>query len=194
MTLSAGERVELKKRVTVTLAELMDKEPLMVDLILEEYDFPTEDRWNGSSEGYVLAAMRGRDKDEQLQALDYHLHPPVVGLGADTAENTQFTPDEQQEIATQLGELKIHVEQTYSLSGEQIRLLEAQMGYLEDAASRMGRIDWRNAAAGVFLGAIVNTVLPGNATRDALVMLFRSIGHMFGHPTLELLPVPRPRF
>jgi len=101
-------------------------------------------------------------------------------------ENTPFTTDEQAEIAKQLAEIKTYVVQTHELSGDQTRALEGQFKYLQDAAGRMGRTDWRTAAAGVLLSAIVNAVLPGNAARDALLMLFRSVGHMFGHPMPEL--------
>ncbi len=72
------------------------------------------------------------------------------------------------------------------ISSAQMRLLEGQLNYLQDAAGRMGRIDWRNAVTGVLLGTIINAVLPGKVARDALLMLLRSVGHMFGHPIPEL--------
>jgi hypothetical protein len=103
-------------------------------------------------------------------------------------ENTPFTTDEQAEIAKQLAEIKTYVVQTHELSGDQTRALEGQFKYLQDAAGRMGRTDWRTAAAGVLLSAIVNAVLPGSAARDALLMLFQSVGHMFGHPMPLLGP------
>jgi hypothetical protein len=71
-------------------------------------------------------------------------------------------------------------------TSDQMRLLEGQLNYLQDAAGRMGRIDWRNAVTGVLLGTIINAVLPGEVARDALLMLLRSVGHMFGHPIPEL--------
>jgi hypothetical protein len=108
------------------------------------------------------------------------------GLSADPGENTPFTADEQQQIAQQLDEVRAYVKETYELSGDQRRLLEGQLDYLQDAASRIGRIDWRNAVTGVLLGTVVNAALPGEAVRDALLMLLRSVGHMFGHPMPEL--------
>jgi hypothetical protein len=107
---------------------------------------------------------------------------------ADMDENTPFTAEEQQQIVTQLSEIRVYTKGTYELSGDQMRLLEGQLNYLEDAASRMGRIDWRNAVTGVLLGTVVNAVLPGEVARDALLMLLRSVGHMFGHP-MPALPV-----
>jgi hypothetical protein len=104
----------------------------------------------------------------------------------DADANTPFTTEEQQQIATQLSEIKVYVKETYELSGDQMRLLEGQLNYLQGAAGRMGRIDWRNAVTGVLLGTVVNAVLPGEVARDALLMLLRSVGHMFGHPMPEL--------
>jgi hypothetical protein len=109
-------------------------------------------------------------------------------LPAATLENTPFSVAEQLEIAKQLAEIKTHVKQTHALAGDQMQALEERLDYLQDATGRMNRIDWRNAAAGVLLSAIVNAVLPGDATRDVLLMLFRVVGHMFGHPILELPP------
>jgi hypothetical protein len=115
---------------------------------------------------------------EQQQAM----LEPVEAAG----ENTPFTADELREIATQIGELKTYVKETYELSGDHMRALEGRLDYLQEAASRMGRVDWRNTVAGVLLSTLVNAVLPGDVARDALLMLFRSVGHMFGHPMPEL--------
>jgi hypothetical protein len=104
----------------------------------------------------------------------------------DPVENTPFTAEEQQQIAQQLDEVRAYVKETYELSGDQTRLLEGHLDYLQDATSRMGRVDWRNAVTGVLLGTVVNAALPGDAVRDALRMLLRSVGHMFGHPMPEL--------
>jgi hypothetical protein len=74
-------------------------------------------------------------------------------LGAysdDVTENTPFTADEQKEIAGRLQEFAEHARRTYSLSGAQMRVLDAKLDYLVNAARRLGRKDWRN----VFIGAI----------------------------------------
>jgi hypothetical protein len=101
-------------------------------------------------------------------------------------ENTPFTEDERLEIATKLADMKNYMETTHGLSTDQMEALEGRLKYLQEAAGRMGRVDWRNAAAGVFLGMIVNATLPGDPARDALVTLLRSVSHMFGHPIPEL--------
>ena len=73
----------------------------------------------------------------------------------------------------------------YQLDEDQQRVLEETRVYLEDAARRLGRVDWRTAAAGAFLGAIVTAVLPPDQVREMLMMLMmlgRSLAHLLGHP------------
>jgi hypothetical protein len=45
----------------------------------------------------------------------------------------------------------------------------------------MPRLDWRNAALGAFLGAVVQGILPGEVVREVLSMTFRALGALFGH-------------
>jgi hypothetical protein len=85
-----------------------------------------------------------------------------------------------------MGEVKAYVREAYELSSDQMGALEGRLDYLQEAASRMGRVDWRNAVAGVLLSTLVNAILPGDVARDTLLMLLRSVGHMFGHPMPEL--------
>ncbi|GAC1605234.1 MAG: hypothetical protein NVS3B21_34770 [Acidimicrobiales bacterium] len=62
--------------------------------------------------------------------------------------------------------------------------LEERLAYIEDAAGRLGRIDWRNAVAGAMLGAIVAAALPPDAVRALLNALFLGVGHFFGQGLL----------
>ena len=109
----------------------------------------------------------------------------LLGVGSDEAiENTPFTPDEQAEIAAQLRELREYVTSTYTLSEAQMRLLDAKLEYLVEAAGRLGRIDWRSVFAGVMITYIVEAALPQEAARDILLRLLRSIAPLFGLPEL----------
>jgi hypothetical protein len=144
-----------------------------------------EDGWLPPVENWLALLKRDLETPDlwaTLQQQQTMLDSPSVDANA----NTPFTAEEQQQIRTQLGEIKAYAKETNKLSGDQMRLLEGQLNYLHDAASRMGRIDWRNAVTGVLLGTVVNAVLPGEVARDALLMLLRSVGHMFGHPIPEL--------
>jgi hypothetical protein len=75
MTLDPGERVELKRRVVETLGE---QEWPDIDLILEEFGFPTEEEWHGSSRPSYVQAMLKHQPDDRLVQLDGYLHPSAV--------------------------------------------------------------------------------------------------------------------
>jgi len=113
----------------------------------------------------------------------------VLGTGpAETVENAAFNPDERQEIAKQLQEIKEFAENAHSLSGHQMKALEAKIEYLNDAADRLGRLDWRAAALGTMFTLAAEAMLPPEAARHIFLMLFQPLGHLFGHPLLELPP------
>ena len=106
----------------------------------------------------------------------------------DVTGNTRFTPDEQNEIATRLQTLAEDARRTYSLSAAQVRVLDAKLSYLVNAARRLGRKDWLNVCAGVILTLIIGAVLPPSAPRDMFLGLLRAIGHLYGLPDLPMLP------
>jgi hypothetical protein len=106
----------------------------------------------------------------------------------DVTGNTRFTPDEQNEIATRLQTLAEDARRTYSLSAEQVRVLDAKLAYLVNAARRLGRKDWLNVCAGVILTLIIGAVLPPSAPRDMFLGLLQAIGHLYGLPDLPMLP------
>jgi hypothetical protein len=95
-------------------------------------------------------------------------------------ENTLFTREEQAQISQQLGELKEYVRATYELTQPQLQALGSRLDYLEDAARRLPRIDWRNALVGALLGLVLNAAIPPEPIRDALGSLLRGLSHMFG--------------
>jgi hypothetical protein len=101
-------------------------------------------------------------------------------------QNTPFTSDEQAEIARQLRELKQYIQETYSLSEEETLALHARLDYLEEAAGRLGRIDWRNVVAGAMLTILVEAILPPDAVQGIFVVLLKTLAHFFGHGMPEL--------
>ena len=99
-------------------------------------------------------------------------------------ENTPFTPEQQKEIAGRLQELVEYARRTYSLSEPEMQILSAKVDYLVGAADRIGRIDWRNAFAGVILGFILTAALSPESARHIVLTLLRAIGHLYGLPEL----------
>jgi hypothetical protein len=71
MALTAGERVTLITRIASALAERPYSE---TDLILDQFGFPTSDRWEGDAHSYVVAHIKAGDETDLL-ALHGYLFP-----------------------------------------------------------------------------------------------------------------------
>lgn len=93
----------------------------------------------------------------------------------EVSENTPFTLNEQKEIARRLKELAETTKRTHSLSAQQMRVLDTKLSYLINAASRLGRIDWRNAFVGAIIGFILTTALPPETARYIFVSVLQEI-------------------
>jgi hypothetical protein len=106
----------------------------------------------------------------------------------DERENTPFTPEEQAEITAQLRELKEYLRANHQLTGQQMRAIESRLDYLADAARRLGRFDWRQTLVGTLLGLVVQAVVPSEPIQDALALIGRGLGHLFGGGLGELPP------
>jgi len=102
--------------------------------------------------------------------------------------NTAFSAAEQAEIAEAVNVLQREATRRYSLSDDQVAALATQLQYLAEASMRTGRLDWRNLAAGAIVTLMAEAVLPPDVTRQILVQLMTSVGHLLGHP-LPQLPV-----
>jgi hypothetical protein len=113
---------------------------------------------------------------------------PTPTTGIDEGDNSPFSDDERAHIAAQLQSILRKMEGAGALTAAEIRSLEGKLRYLEEASGRLGRIDWRTALMGVFLTAIVDAVLPPETTREILVMLISSLGHLFGGSHILGLP------
>jgi hypothetical protein len=99
-------------------------------------------------------------------------------------ENAPFTLDEQEVIAGRLQEMAEYVGRTYSLSAEQMRVLNAKIDYLIDAAARLGRTDWRGVFFGVMLTFFLASAFPPESVSKFLLLVLRAIGHLSGFPEL----------
>ncbi len=110
----------------------------------------------------------------------------LATISDEAIDNTSFTPEEREEIAGQLRELRDYVTRTHSLSAAQARLLDEKLVYLVDASRRVGRKDWLLMAAGVMLSFVLGAALPPDAVSDVLATLLTSIGHVLGHGPLGL--------
>jgi len=110
----------------------------------------------------------------------------LVVAAEEPFDNTSFTADEQHEIAEQLRELKEYVKETYSLSEQAVQALEAKLEFLEVAAGRLGRTDWRALVVGTIATFILSSALPRESAREIFLTLVRSIGPVYGLPELPI--------
>jgi nucleoside 2-deoxyribosyltransferase len=68
--MTPGERIEVIKRIATRLGA--EDDWAEIDLILEQFGFPTEWRWEGDAKSYVLHCIKNND-DANLEALDQYL-------------------------------------------------------------------------------------------------------------------------
>jgi hypothetical protein len=73
--------------------------------------------------------------------------------------NTPFSPPERDQIRLHLRTIAEHAVKTYQLTeAAQVEVRE-RLNYLEAAADRVGRLDWKNLAASTFIGIVLNLSL-----------------------------------
>jgi hypothetical protein len=110
----------------------------------------------------------------------------LLGVGFNkVTDNTPFTADEQKEIAARLQELAKSARDTYSLSQEQIRALDAKMDYLITASGRLGRKDWLTVYIGAILSFILGAALPSESVHGLLLTSLRAMGLLY--PELPMI-------
>ncbi len=90
-------------------------------------------------------------------------------------ENTPFTEDEQQYISTQLQEIEKYLQATREIPPDGLARIESRIEYLEDAAKRQGRIDWKNILVGQLLSIAIEAAIPPHLIQD----LFRLASDAF---------------
>jgi hypothetical protein len=109
-----------------------------------------------------------------------------LGDGFDgVTENAPFTAGEQKQIAARLQELAKSARDTYSLSEEQMRALDAKIDYLVKASGRLGRKDWLGVFIGTLIGFMLAAALPPESAHGFLLTSLRAIGLLY--PELPLL-------
>jgi hypothetical protein len=131
-----------------------------------------------------LAAVKADGETPDLWAELTQARDALGPARSGATGNTPFDAEERAAIRSQLREIHEYVKQSYELSESQVLVLDESVAYLDEAASRLGRIDWRNALVGAMLGAIVTAALPSETIRTFLRLLFEGIGHLFGHGLL----------
>jgi hypothetical protein len=130
-----------------------------------------------------LVARELSEPDLWLQA-DRQLHGRILDAG--DVENTPFSPDEQQELAQRVDLVRERVVEEHRLDPAQLRALNEQLDELKQAASRLNRLDWRNAFLGAMFSLLLTAAVPPEAIRDIVELTLHSLAGLFGHPFPEL--------
>lgn len=75
------------------------------------------------------------------------------------------------------------------LSEAQVRVIERRLRYAEQAATRLGRVDWLNAFVGSLTGIIMDTAIHTGAAKELFRFGGQVVTHLFGGGMPEL-PFP----
>jgi hypothetical protein len=149
-----------------------------------------ETRYGGWEEVLPLVALWLSYLRREIRAPDLwrelERERELVTSPPSTTENTPFTPAEQAQIARQLEEIKGYVRQTHQLTVAQYEAIDVRLDYLTEAATRIGRIDWRTMLLGAFLSLLLAVIVPPEPVRELLVLTLRALAPLFGGGPPEL--------
>lgn len=106
------------------------------------------------------------------------------------ASNAPFTPDEQDEIAYTLDEIRHFVLESFDLTAEQFDAVDQRLDDVEEASTRLGRKDWATILIGAMVSTGMTDAVPPGVIQTVLTTLLHGIGHIlgFGAPPPEIGP------
>jgi hypothetical protein len=104
----------------------------------------------------------------------------VEAASSSKAENTPFTPKELGYISQQLDEIKEFLFKTQPFDAEQKHFVEVRIRYLEESASRVGRVDWLNLVIATLFGIGVQAALPPDTIRELFRFVGSALSQLFG--------------
>ncbi len=150
-----------------------------------------------SSQGYSRTFLTWKDhleviRTEWLPNLKREIEAPdlwavvsqekqlVEAASSPKVENTAFTPKELGYISQQLDEIKEFLFKTRPLDAEQKRFVEVRIRYLEESASRVGRVDWLNLVIATLFGIGVQAALPPDTIRELFRFVGSALSQLFG--------------
>jgi hypothetical protein len=103
--------------------------------------------------------------------------------------NTPFTSDELRRVDATLAEIRELARRSYQLNAGQAEILDRRLEYLESAARRLGRWDWRNVLLSVIVQLVFQAVLTSARAQEVLALAEKLLRSVFGHvPELPVSP------
>ena len=106
--------------------------------------------------------------------------PEILSRPPGGAENAEFTPDEQAEIARRMEAIKAYASEMPELTAEQVTGMEEKLDVLTDASKRVGRKDWLVMLYGAAFGMIVNDSVAPHLVQNIIAMTIHGLGHILG--------------
>ena len=94
-------------------------------------------------------------------------------------ENTVFSGDEQQQIASVLYNMKKQVKEQFALSSEQVDRVEKSLDELVEASKRMGRKDWVIYFLGAITALVITATVTAGVGEHISVMVIQGLIHLF---------------
>jgi hypothetical protein len=104
----------------------------------------------------------------------------VASLDDEQDDNRPFSADEQTVVAGRLDEIRRFLEQAHELDQHQKGAILRRLDYLQDAATRVGRKDWRIMAAGVIVNVVIALGLNPPLARELFAFVGTVIRPLLG--------------
>ena len=189
MALTPGQRFALKKRLIEALEGMGLRD---LRLAVQEFGLKKPPDGSATASVQIEISVAGSDDASLIQLAEVIAPDAVPGFESpiedlfEEQDNSPFSPEEQQQIADAIKQLKEQVRASGELSAEQLHLLEAKLDYLAEAAQRSRRRDWLNIAYGAVASSFAGGILTPDVVHKVLINLAISVGHLFGAPIPQL--------
>jgi hypothetical protein len=132
--------------------------------------------WDGHSE-HVAAWVRNLVRE--LEAPDLWSDAGRLAAGGDEIDrNEPFSPDELHVVREQLQTIRAYVKATYDLNSAQAAMLDKRLTYLEAAAGRVGRFDWRGLAVSVVFNIAWDLAFTSTQAREFVAFVASALGSL----------------
>ena len=155
----------------------------------QEIEFPVAEYSPGDSDRTVVAWLPGwAEHAEHLDAWVTNLRreleaPDLWSAGkelaseiADIERNDPFTASERELISESIRSLRRRVDETFELTTTQAEIVAARLTYLEAAAGRVGRFDWRGLVVSVIWGVAWDMAFNPEQTRQLVGFFIDAFG------------------
>ena len=113
--------------------------------------------------------------------------PSIAGaFSSSDPSNIQFSPPELERIALSLEAVKEKVSSQPGIQPEQIALVHKKLDEIGEAATRLGRKDWINYAAGAITSACASAAFAPEVTKSIFLSLNSAFSWLFSGVMLLL--------